>query len=165
MFERCMLSLSCLKLYISGLKVNFTKSQLIGVNVQGSWLTEATLVLKCKVGNLPFVYFGLPVGGDVCRLSFWEPLILQIKSRLSGWKAKHLSFDGRLVLLKYVLSSMPVYTLSFFKAPSGIISSIESILNCFFFGKWPPQKKKKNLDWLEFCLFEKGGWRFGGKEN
>jgi len=43
---------------ISGLKVNFTKSRLIGVNVQGSWLTEAALVLKCKVGTLPFVYLG-----------------------------------------------------------------------------------------------------------
>ena len=36
---------------------------------------------------------------------------------------------GRLVLLKFVLSSLPVYFLSFFKAPAGIISSI----NCFFF--------------------------------
>jgi len=119
---------------ISRLKVNFTKSQLIGANVQGFWLNEATLVLKCKVGNLPFVYLGLPIGGDARRLSFWDPLIHRIKTRLSGWKTKHLSFCGRLVLLKHVLSSMPVYALSFFKAPSGIASSIESILNCFFWG-------------------------------
>jgi len=126
---------------ISGLKVNFTKSQLIGVNVHGSWLVEATLVLKCKVGNLPFVYLGMPIGGDARRFSFWEPLIRRIKTRLSGWKAKHLPFGGRLVLLKSVLSSMPVYALSFFKAPSGIVSSIESILKCFFFGGVTTTKK------------------------
>jgi len=79
------------------------------------------------------VYLGLPVGGDARRLEFWKPLVLRIHSRLSGWKSKHLSFGGRLVLLKYVLSSLHVYTLSFFKAPSGIISSIESILIFFFF--------------------------------
>jgi hypothetical protein len=118
---------------ISGLKVNFTKSQLVGVNVHQSWLTEAALVMRCRVGCFPFVYLGLPIGGNARLLSLWEPLIHHIKSRLSGWKSKHLSFGGRLVLLRSVLSSMPVYALSFFKAPSGIVSSIESILNCFFF--------------------------------
>ena len=101
---------------------------MVGVNVQQSWLSEAALVMSCRVGSLPFVYLGLPIGGNARLLSFWEPLIHRIKSRPSGWKSKHLSFGGRLVLLKSVLSSMPVYALSFFKAPSGIVSSIESIL-------------------------------------
>jgi len=39
---------------------------------------------------------------------------------------------GRLILLKSVMSSLPVYALSFFKAPLCILSSIESILNIFF---------------------------------
>jgi len=89
------------------------------------------VVLNCKVGSLPFVYLGMPVGGSARRLTFWEPLLNRIKSRLSLWNSKYLSFGGRLVLLKYVLSSLHVYALSFFKAPSGIVSSIESILNCF----------------------------------
>ena len=84
--------------------------------------------------EVSLVYLGLHIGGDLRRLSFWEPLINRSNYRLSGWKSKHLSFAGRLVLLKYVLSSLPVYALSLFKAPSGIVSSIESILNCFFLG-------------------------------
>jgi len=40
---------------LSGLKVNFSKSQLVEVNVAGSWLTKAALVLNCWVGALPFV--------------------------------------------------------------------------------------------------------------
>ena len=122
---------------LSGLKVNFSKSHLVGVYVAGSWLSEAAMVLSCKVSVIPFVYLGLPIGGNARRLTFWEPIINRIKSRLSEWKLKHLSLRGRLVLLKSVLSSLPVYALSFFKAPSGIVSSIESILNCFFFwGGW-----------------------------
>jgi exonuclease III len=112
---------------LSGLKVNFSKSQLVGVNVSSSWLAEAALVLNCNVGSLPFVYLGLPIGGNARRLAFWEPVLNRIKSRLSVWNCKHLSLGGRLVLLKSVLSSLPVYALSFFKAPSGIVSSIESI--------------------------------------
>ena len=80
----------------------------------------------------PFLYLGLPIGGDPRKLKFWQPLIDRIKSRLSGWKSRNLSLGGRLVLLKSVLSSLPVYFLSFFKAPAGIISSIESLFNCFF---------------------------------
>ena len=119
---------------LSGLKVNFSKSCLVGVNVAHSWLIEASSVLSCKVGSIPFVYLGIPIGGNSRRLSFWEPLLNRIKSRLAGWSSKHLSFGGRLILLKSVLSSLLVYSLSFFKAPSGIISSIESLFNCFFWG-------------------------------
>jgi hypothetical protein len=92
------------------------------------------LVLNCKVGSIPFMYLGLPIGGDARRLAFWEPLIKSIHSRLSVWGSKYLSLGGRLILLKSVLSSLPVYALSFFKAPSGIVSSIESIVNNFFWG-------------------------------
>ncbi|GAU45521.1 hypothetical protein TSUD_186780 [Trifolium subterraneum] len=63
---------------MSGLKVNFNKSLLVG-----------------------------------------EPVLMRIKNRLSGWKSRFLSFGGRLILLKSVLTSLPVYALSFFKAPSG----------------------------------------------
>ena len=93
---------------LSGLKVNFSKSQLAGVNIHASWLSEAAMVLNCKVGFVPFVYLGMPIGGNPRRLAFWEPLIYRLKSRLSSWNSKHLSLGGRLVLLKSVLSSLPV---------------------------------------------------------
>ncbi|XP_039688276.1 uncharacterized protein [Medicago truncatula] len=102
---------------MSGLKVNFNKSLLVGVNISESWLVEAALVLSCKVGKIPFMYLGLPIGGNPRRLSFWDPVVNKIKSRLSGWNSRFLSFGGRLVLLKAVLTSLPVYALSFFKAP------------------------------------------------
>lgn len=119
---------------LSGLKVNFSKSLLVGVNVPGSWLSEASLVLNCKVGTIPFLYLELPIGGNASQLVFWKPLLNLINTRLLGWKSKHLSLVGRLVLLKSVLSYLPVYALSFFKALSGIVSSIESIFNNKFLG-------------------------------
>ncbi|CAJ2644025.1 unnamed protein product [Trifolium pratense] len=106
---------------MSGLKVNFHKSVLVGVNIPDSWLDEAASVLCCKVGKIPFLYLGLQIGGDPRRLVFWEPVLSRIKNRLSGWKSRFLSFGGRLVLLKSVLTSLPVYALSFFKAPSALL--------------------------------------------
>ena len=118
---------------ISGLKVNFHKSMLTGVNISDSWLAVALALMNCRRGNLPFVYLGVPIGGDPRKLSFWKPVVDRIVGRLSSWNNKFLSFGGRLILLKVVLSSLPVYFLSFFKAPAGIISSIDSIFKRFFF--------------------------------
>jgi hypothetical protein len=70
---------------LSGLKVNFNKSLLVGINISDSWLYEAATVLSCKVGKIPFMYLGLPIGGNPRRLKFWEPIVNRIKSRLSGW--------------------------------------------------------------------------------
>ena len=49
---------------VSGLKVNFHKSMLFSVNVNESWLHEAAMVMHCKHGRIPFLYLGLPIGGD-----------------------------------------------------------------------------------------------------
>jgi hypothetical protein len=123
---------------MSGLKVNFHKSMLAGVNISDSWLHVAASALRCKVGKIPFLYLGLPIGGDPRRLGFWDPVLARIRSRLSGWGSRFLSFGGRLVLLKSVLTSLPVYALSFFKAPAGTISSIESLLIKFWVNKLIP---------------------------
>jgi hypothetical protein len=119
---------------MSGLKVNFHKSLLVGMNIADSWLNEAASILHCKVGKVPFLYLGLSIGGDPRKLAFWDPVLHKIKSRLMGWQSRFLSFGARLVLINSVLTSLPVYALSFFKAPSGIISSKESILIFFFWG-------------------------------
>ena len=50
---------------VSGLKVNFNKSMLIGANISDSWLSEAAAVMNCRRGTIPFIYLGLPIGGDL----------------------------------------------------------------------------------------------------
>lgn len=73
---------------VLGLKVNFNKSMLVGVNVVDSWLSKAAMVMNCKTDRLSFVYHGHPIGNEVCRLNFWLPLLNCIKARLSCWKSK-----------------------------------------------------------------------------
>jgi len=69
---------------IYGLKVNFNKSMLFGVNVNDSWLHEVASVMSCKHGLLPFMYLGLPIGGNPRKLQFWYLLVDRTRSRLSG---------------------------------------------------------------------------------
>ncbi|GAU47626.1 hypothetical protein TSUD_281040 [Trifolium subterraneum] len=60
------------------------------------------------------------LAGDQRRQSFWEPELTRIRNIFSWWKSRFLSFGGLLILLKFVLTSLPVYAISFFKAPSGV---------------------------------------------
>ena len=142
---------------MAGLKVNFHKSMLVGVNIANFWLGEAASILNCKVGKTHFVYLGLSIGGDPRRIAFWDPILHTINSRLSGWKSHFLSFGGRLILLKFVLTSLHVYALSFFKAPQGIISSIESIFKKKNWGGSEDNRKISWISWNNVCLHKELG--------
>ncbi|XP_058725510.1 uncharacterized protein LOC131596787 [Vicia villosa] len=49
---------------MSGLRINFSKSNIYGINV-GDWFLEAaSSFLSCKVSSLPFKYLGIKVGGN-----------------------------------------------------------------------------------------------------
>ena len=60
---------------MSGLKVNFHKSSLVGVNITASWISEAASVLGCKVGKVPFLYLGLPIGAIRAGYYFGSQLL------------------------------------------------------------------------------------------
>ena len=142
---------------ISGLRVNNHKILLVGVNLSDYWLVEASVVLNCKIGQLSFVYLGLPIGRNQQRLSFWNPLVMNIRKRLSAWKRKNISMCGQLVLIKHALSSLPVYFLSFFKAPTCIISIIESFFKSFFMGGSEEARKIHWINWDKVCSSKENG--------
>jgi len=62
-----------------------------------------------------------------------------------------------LVLLKSILSSILVYFLSFFKAPAGIISSIESIFLKNNWGEGEDFRKIAWINWESICTPKEDG--------
>lgn len=69
---------------LSGLKVNFLKSHLVGINVEEEWLQEAAVFLNYKIGGFPFVYLGLSIGADARKRTTWLPVTSKLKNRLSS---------------------------------------------------------------------------------
>jgi hypothetical protein len=51
----------------------------------------------------------------------WQVIKNRIEKKLSGWKEKLLSVGGRLVLINSVLSSLPIFMMSFFELPKGVL--------------------------------------------
>lgn len=60
------------------------------------------------VGDIPFSYLGMPVGGN-SRVSTWVPLIDKFNKKLSMWKARSFSMGGRLTLIKSLLGDLGIY--------------------------------------------------------
>ena len=111
----------------SGLKVNFHKSSIMGLNVTDAWLNCAATELLCKKGSIPFSYLGLPIGGNSSRIKTWEPIIKRIEKKLASWHGKLLSIGGRLTLIKSSLSNLPLYFMSLYPIPQSIIARIKRI--------------------------------------
>ena len=118
----------------SGLKINFHKSSLAGVNVQSINLLCYSKFLNCNQSGIPFKYLGLEVGGNPRKKAFWEPVLNKLKARLSVWKGWFLLMAGRTCVIKSVLNAIPLFYLSVFKAPKSIYKSIISIQRQFLWG-------------------------------
>jgi hypothetical protein len=119
---------------ISGLKVNFWKSCLIGVNVAEDFMFMATEFLNCRRGAVPFKYLGLPVGANPRKLSTWEPMLNVMKARLGSWGNKYISLGGRIVMINAVLSAIPVFFMSYMKMPTKVWREVVKIQRKFLWG-------------------------------
>jgi hypothetical protein len=51
----------------------------------------------------------------------WAMIEERIEKNLSSWKGKYLSVRDKLVLINSVLSSLPMFMLSFFEIPKGVL--------------------------------------------
>lgn len=73
---------------------------------------HASTGMSC--GTLHVRYLGVPLNSKKLNLANCEPLIHQIKSRLSSWSVKSLSFSGRLLLIKTVIAGITPFWCSAF---------------------------------------------------
>ncbi|GKA77246.1 RNA-directed DNA polymerase, eukaryota [Tanacetum coccineum] len=142
----------------SGLKINIQKSKLMGIGTTQEEVRSAANIIGCNTFSTPFNYLGVKVGTFTSRSSFWDEVLSKISSRLSRWKTKTLSIGGRLTLIKSVLSSLPLYYMSIYKVPMGVLHKMESIRRRFFNGVDIKERKISMIGWQKILASKgKGG--------
>ena len=112
---------------VSRLRVNFHKSVVGLVGISQLDVFVFSKCLNCRQMELPFKYLGMIIGDNPRRLEFWSPIVDKIKSRLSRWRGKMLSLAIRICLIKSVISVLPLFYFSFFKAPITVCNQIRRI--------------------------------------
>lgn len=138
----------------SGLKVSMEKTSFVV-----SWLTEhETQLIQAtagmNMGSLPFHYLGVPLNSKKLNLVSCEPLLHQIKAKLSSWSVKSLLFAGKLLLIKTIIARIKTFWCSSFILPKACVRRITSSV-VFSCGKvmWRAGS-------FGFCSSERGryGW-------
>ncbi|KAJ0623411.1 hypothetical protein HanIR_Chr01g0031601 [Helianthus annuus] len=147
---------------VSGLKVNLAKCSIFGVGISELEVQDMANRMRCKQGTFPFKHLGLLVGANMNLARNWKSVIDIFKSRLSIWKAKTLSYGGRITLIKSVLNSLPTYYFSLFRAPIKVLESLDRIRRVFF---WGGSEEKARMNWVAWektiAPIEFGGLGFG----
>jgi hypothetical protein len=118
---------------MSGMPINYHKSDLLTINVDGDEANLFAQVFGCKLGNFPFTYLGVPLHFSKLRREDLRPVLDKIFNKgIAGWRGKLLSYRGRLILLQACIASIPMYLLSFIKFPKWVIAAINSQMAHFF---------------------------------
>ena len=75
---------------LSGLKMNFGKSTLLGINLEAEEVAYLAGLVQCSVGAWSIKYLGLLLGGNPTKRTFWEPVMTKVSKSLDGWKRASL---------------------------------------------------------------------------
>lgn len=81
------------------------------------------------------------------RINRWDPIIERMRKKLASWKSNMLSIGGRTTLLKASLASLPLYYLSCFPVPKGIIDKINKFQRQFFWCGTPGDRSLHLVPW------------------
>jgi hypothetical protein len=127
---------------LTGLKVNYSKSQIFPINVSQDRMGILCNTLGCKIGSFPFTYLGLPMGTTKPLVENYTPLMDRIKRRLTAC-ASLLSYSGRLEMVNLVLTLTATYAMCSLKLPKGVIDNID--------------KARKQCLWRGTDMTKKGG--------
>lgn len=116
----------------ASLHINYLKSETFDINLDNNELATFYELLGCVSSSLLSTYLGVPLCTASPRYSLRESIIHKFNKRLASWHGKYLSLGGRITLLKFILSALPVYFLFAFKCPNKVVSSLERIMKILF---------------------------------
>ena len=85
---------------------------------------------QCTTSSFPTIYLGLPISDKKlrCGLLSW---IEKVANKLPGWKASMMTLAGRAVLVRFILTAIPIYLLLAIKVPKWFIRTIDKIRRGF----------------------------------
>ena len=105
----------------------------------------------CNTGAFLMRYLGIPTHYRKLSNSDWLKVQERFEKCLSSWKGKNLSTGCRLTLINSVLSSLPMYMMSFFEIPKGVCKKLDYFRSRFFWQSDEHKRKYRLAKWDILC--------------
>ncbi|XP_074265642.1 uncharacterized protein LOC141588085 [Silene latifolia] len=140
----------------SGLQVNKEKSE---IYMNGVTLMDQDKCLRLsgfQLGSFPFRYLGIPISYKRLTVADCNRLTEKMVQNIRAWGARKLSYAGRVVLIKSVLSHIHTYWCRVFIIPSTVMKKIEGICRSFL---WSGTEHYKTplISWDTCCRSQDEG--------
>ena len=141
----------CIFEQLSGLKINFHKSEIYCFGKAKEVQNDYMQIFGCEMGALPFRYLGIPIHFRKLKNEEWKPVEDRFEKKLACWIGKLLSYGDRLILINSVLTSLPMFLLSFLEIPKGVCKRLDYYRSHFFWQSDGHKKKYRLAKWNIIC--------------
>src|SRR5436190_13779968 len=116
----------------TGLKINRAKSCFATGKKHDSRDSIIKSITEFNKSDLPLNYLGCPLFWGRNKSIYFLPTILKIQNKLAAWKGKILLLGAKLVLIKHVILSMPLYIIVLINPTSEVFKQINKLVADFF---------------------------------
>jgi hypothetical protein len=99
----------CLFEQLSGLKINFHKSELFCFGKAKDNQNNYKEIFGCAIGALSFKYLGILIHFRKLLIKERKVIEDRFEKKLASWIGKILSYGDRLILINSVLTSLPMF--------------------------------------------------------
>lgn len=144
----------CIEIFckLSGQKINYEKSMVYcSHNVDRHVDTDIVSIcgssLTCNLGT----YLGVPIIHSRIVKGTYRCIVDKMQKRLSSWRGRNLSLAGRLVLIKSVLSTIPIYAMNTVKLPAAVCGKIDKINHNFLWSGSKNNNATYLTNWDTVC--------------
>jgi hypothetical protein len=117
---------------MSGLKINFDKSEVVVMGFdpeEQQWIADN---LNCRLASFPVNYLGMPIRDTRILIKDLDPLVGRVKSKAEPWRGKFTSKGSKTVLINSCLASLPMYAMGLYLLPEGVHGDFDKELSRFF---------------------------------
>ncbi|MCH80548.1 ribonuclease H protein [Trifolium medium] len=142
----------------SGQVISNSKSTIYSGSISNGRLNSIVNLLNFNLGSLPFFYLGVPIFKGKPKSCHLQPVADRIKLKLSAWKASLLSIAGRVQLVRSVIQSMLIYSISLYSWPVTLLKDIEKCIRNFIWSGDIVKRKLVTISWKKICRpYSQGG--------
>ncbi|XP_074306175.1 uncharacterized protein LOC141641412 [Silene latifolia] len=141
----------------SGLCMNKSKSCIYSNGVLRDIISKILHISGMGEGKLPFRYLGVPIDAKILSSLDCSILVDRVCERIRAIGTRKLSYAGRLVLTKSVLSTLHCYWARIFILPVSILDKVEAICRSFLWQGKEYVNSPPLIAWNICCKSKKNG--------